>query len=187
MGFLWLVNRALKFDVFYEQLAINGLIQCPLTSAAVFRLVYLLKNSSAASAVSGDSTPLHSVRLHVPVPRTKFCRFKFAQFVNTQLPFNFAGWESFLARGRRQPGDRCPLSARAAAGAEHQLSQRSSAQPWLPSLRGSLLLYRVFAAVQLVGRAGDKKRFPRLEFRAFFSFLWLSGWLMWIGKYCWPI
>lgn len=125
--FLWLENRALKFDVFYKQLTISGLIQCPLTSAGLFQQVYLLKNNPAASAASAGSTPLHSVQLHVPVPRTKFCRFKFAQFVNTQLPFNFAGWESFLARGRRQPGECCPLSARAAVGAEHQPEEQCPA------------------------------------------------------------
>lgn len=77
-----------------------------------------------------------------PRAKNEFCRFKFAQFVNTQLPLNLAGRESFLARGRWQPRERC----RHRLWQEPRTSERSSAQPWLPALRGSRLLWHVFAA-----------------------------------------
>lgn len=111
-----------------------------------------------------------------PRAKNEFCRFRFAQFVNTQLPLKFSGRESFLARGRGQPGERQRREPSAAEG--------SSAQPGLPRAR---LLEHVFAVVGVVGRISDKKRFPRFVFKAIFLCVWLSGWLMWIGKYCWPI
>lgn len=104
-----------------------------------------------------------------PRAKNEFCRFKFAQFVNTQLPLNFAGRESFLARGRGQPRERGRQRRELCTG------QGSSAQPWLPGFRGSRLLEHVFAVVGVVGRVSDKKTFPRLVFKAIFLCVWLSG------------
>lgn len=52
-----------------------------------------------------------------PHAKNEFCRFTFAQFVNTQLPLNFVGQESFLAWGCRRPRERCPLPAPARGAA----------------------------------------------------------------------
>jgi len=125
----WLENRALSFDVFYKQLAINGLILCPFTLMGVFRRVFTQEQQGCQLSVSGQHAFAFSA---VACPRAKneFCRFKFAQFVNTQLPLNFVGRESFLARGRGQPGEQPGLGT----------GERSSAQPWLRGLPGSRLL-----------------------------------------------
>ncbi|XP_009331584.1 PREDICTED: methionine aminopeptidase 1D, mitochondrial [Pygoscelis adeliae] len=94
--------------------------------------VFTQEQPGCQRSVSGQHAFAFSA---VACPRAKneFCRFKFAQFVNTQLPLNFAGRESFLAWGRGQPGERCPHRLQQ----ELCTSERNSAQPWLPGLRGS--------------------------------------------------
>ncbi|XP_062460734.1 methionine aminopeptidase 1D, mitochondrial isoform X2 [Pezoporus occidentalis] len=76
----------------------------------------------------------------VACPRAKneFCRFRFAQFVNTQLPLNFVGQESVLAWGRRQPREHCPLPAPARGAA---LSLGSTVCKGLISCSMCLLLF----------------------------------------------
>lgn len=133
----WLKSRALNVNVFYKQLAINGLILCPLTLVGVFRQVYLRKNSPAASSASVGSTPLHSAQLHVPVPRTYFAD---SNLLRLSTPSSH--WTS---RDENHSWHGAMGSPGSAAHCRHRLRQelctheRSSTPPWLPGLWGSRL------------------------------------------------
>lgn len=67
----WLENRTLNFDVFYKQLAINGLIQCPLTLVGALTSVFTPAEGGCQRSGAG-SAPLHSAQFCVPVPRMNF-------------------------------------------------------------------------------------------------------------------
>lgn len=66
-----LENRTLNFDVFYKQLAINGLILCPLTLVGALTSVFMPEEAGCQRSGAG-SAPLHSAQLCVPVPRMNF-------------------------------------------------------------------------------------------------------------------
>lgn len=67
----WLENRTLNFYVFYKQLAINGLILCPLTSVGALTSVFTPGEAGCQRSGAG-SAPLLSAQSCVPVPRMNF-------------------------------------------------------------------------------------------------------------------
>lgn len=172
----WLENRTLNFDVFYKQLAINGLILCPLTSAGALTSVFTPGEAGCQCSGAG-SAPLLSAQLCVPVPRMNFADSDLLGLSTHSSHWTWQdenhSWHGAAGSGAGSVGSRACRGERGPALAS-------------PS-RGSLLPEHVLAAIGGVGRVTDKKGFPRLVFKAIFLCVWLSGWLMWIGKYCWPI
>lgn len=175
----WLENRTLNFDVLYEQLAINGLILCPLTLVGALTSVLTPEEAGCQRGGAG-SAPLLSAQLCVPVPRMNF-----ADSDLLSLSTHSSHW---TPQDKNDSWHGAVGSPGSGAGSGGSCGWRGEQRPALaspfPRLR---LLEHVCAVVGVVGRVTDKKRFPRLVFKAIFVCAWLSGWLMWIGKYCWPI
>lgn len=128
----WLENRTLNFDVFYKQLAMNGLILCPLTSAGALTSVFAPEEAGCQCRGAG-SAPLLSAQLCVPVPRMNFAD---SDLLSLSTQSSHWRWQDENHSWHGAAGS--PGAGPAAAGAA--LWQGSSAQPGLPRSRGSRLL-----------------------------------------------
>lgn len=176
---MWLESRACALDVLYKQLATSGLILSPLPSAGdPWQTPDKCMRQEAPHCqrhVCGQAAWACSTAA-CPRAKSEFCRSRSAQFVNTWLLLSSMR-RIILGTGRRGAGLAAP------ARAWHLPQQESSTQP---SSRSPMAAAR---GGGLVGRIRGREReisWVSFQKKAFF-FLWLSGWLMWIGKYCWPI